>query len=356
MKSSAPVFTRKNPFQPASRVGKTHYHPSRNQALSKRKRKETTLSPVRSNQRSSPQIQRRSPESHDRCFADEQPVFTESWPSTSPGSTTTSSDVESSKQFERARKATVSSELGGQQDSVLAKYIERFRHGEPQSREERQQMTSAPEDERLPFWWMSSSSLPPSSTPTKATDKDDNHPAVCSPAGQGQRDRSLSPCRGSLSMLSDISQGEFDDTELLQLQERASRLLLKGECALSDGSIPVSSEGVGSSDFSPPVSLDEPVRRPLIPSLLKPATVITRSDPVQAVSSHKFILPPLVTPTRPEEDILFQWRLRRKMEQARERPQSFQHYSLHGATFNLQPPSLSHPSASGLAYKSTQTP
>lgn len=35
------------------------------------------------------------------------------------------------------------------------------------------------------------------------------------------------------------------------------------ECTLSDRSIHVSSEGVGRSDFSSPVSVDEPVRRPL---------------------------------------------------------------------------------------------
>ena len=33
------MFTRQNPFQPASRVGKAHYHPSRNQSLSKKEKK-----------------------------------------------------------------------------------------------------------------------------------------------------------------------------------------------------------------------------------------------------------------------------------------------------------------------------
>lgn len=37
--NSGPVFTRQNPFQPASRVGKAHYHPSCNQSLSKKKKK-----------------------------------------------------------------------------------------------------------------------------------------------------------------------------------------------------------------------------------------------------------------------------------------------------------------------------
>lgn len=96
-------------------------------------------------------------------------------------------------------------------------------------------------------------------------------------------------------LLSDTSQGEFDDREILHLQEKASRLLLRGykncwailkingfscsnfffsnsECSVSDGSVPVSSEGLGCSDFSSPISIDEPVKQPLIPSLFKNTT------------------------------------------------------------------------------------
>ncbi|XP_041797871.1 proline and serine-rich protein 3 isoform X2 [Chelmon rostratus] len=364
MQSSGPVFTRQNPFQPASRVGRAHYHPSRNQILSK-KEKKTTLSPVRSHQWSSPQLHTLSPESHrlfeksDCRFAatDVQPVFAESWPSSdcgsSPASTTTSSDTEAPKESVRTGKSAVSSELEVQQDSVLAKYIERFRHGRPQSREERQKVDSAVGEKHLPFWWMSPSSLPPSSTPTKTTDKDvvqalkdDHGPAIFSPAGLRRRDRSLSPCRGSLSILSDTFQGEFDDPEILHLQEKANRLLLRNECALNDGSVHVSSEGLGCSDFSSPVDIDEPLRRPLIPSTIKSTTVRACSDSV---------IPSLVPPTRPEEDILFQWRLRRKIEQAREWPQPLQHSSLHGPAFSWQGPSLSYPSASGQPYKQQQS-
>ncbi|XP_073342318.1 proline and serine-rich protein 3 isoform X2 [Pagrus major] len=373
MKSSGPVFTRQNPFQPASRVGKAHYHPSRSQSLSK-KEKKTNLSPVRSKQRSSPQLHTLSPESkqpseksHRHLTAtDEEPVFVESWPSTecgsSPASTSTSSDMEVPKPSARVGKSTVSSEPGVQQDSVLAKYIERFRHGRPQSREERLQFDSASGEKELPFWWTSPSSLPPTSTPTKTTDKDviqpledDHGRALFSAAGQRQRDRSLSPGRGSLSILSDTSQGEFDDTEILQLQERANRLLLRDAYTLSDGH--VSSEGLGCSDFSSPVSVDEPLRRPLIPSMIKSTTAKAWSDSVHAPSYQKSsVIPSLVPPARPEEDILFQWRLRRKIEQAREWPQSLQHSSLHGPAFSWQASSLSHPSASGQPYKSTQPP
>nr|XP_020475750.1 proline and serine-rich protein 3 isoform X2 [Monopterus albus] len=366
MKSSGPVFTRQNPFQPASNVRKAHYHPSCNQALSKKK-KETILSPVRSHQRPSPKVQPLTAEGHqlfekrEQCFAatDGQPVYAESWPSTdsgsSPSGTATSSDMETPKQSVRAREYT-----GDQQDSVLAKYIDRFRRGQPQSREERQQMASVMGEEQLPFWWMSPSSLPPSSMPTKATDKeaiqplrDDQRPAIFSPAGQCQHDGSLSPCRASAFMFSDTSQDEFDDTEILHLQERANRLLLRGESTLSDGSIPVSSEGLRCSDFSSPVSVDEPVRRPLLPSLIKPTAAKASTESLQAVSSQKYVSSSLMPSTRPEEDILFQWRLRRKMEQARK--WSVQHSSLHDATFSWQAPRLSHLSASGQAYKQPQS-
>lgn len=65
-----------------------------------------------------------------------------------------------------------------------------------------------------------------------------------------------------------------------------------------------------------------------------------RTDSIHAF--QKSVLPTLTPPTRPEEDILFQWRLRRKLEQARESS------SLHGSTFSWQAPRLSHPPASGL--------
>lgn len=81
-------------------------------------------------------------------------------------------------------------------------------------------------------------------------------------------------------------------------------------------------------------------------------TAKASSDLVHAPSSQKStVIPSLVPPARPEEDILFQWRLRRKIEQAREWPQSLQHSSLHGPAFSWQASSLSHPSASGHPYK-----
>ncbi|XP_028281310.1 proline and serine-rich protein 3 isoform X2 [Parambassis ranga] len=342
---SRSVFTNKNPFQPVSTVKKSPA--TCNQAVSKKQRTKT-LSPVRPNRRSGSQLHQGSKQlnkKRDHCFPnnDGQPVVEETWPSSdnesSPGNNTASSEVDVLTQHT----------AGSQQDSVLAKYVERFRCGQPQSREERRQMASVIGDEQEPFWWMSHSSLH-SSTPTKPTEKNiipplkgDHDIATYSPAGQRQCDRSLSPCRGSLS-------GEFDDTEILHLQERANRLLLQRECN-SDGSIPVSSEGLGCSDFSSPVSVEELAKRPLIPSLINPSTQKASLGSVHAAPSQNPVIWSLVPPTRPEDDILFQWRLRRKMEQAREWPQSLHQSNVHGSTFSWQLPSTSHSSIGGQAYK-----
>ncbi|KAK7886682.1 hypothetical protein WMY93_026303 [Mugilogobius chulae] len=170
-------------------------------------------------------------------------------------------------------------------------YVDRFRHGQPQSREERQQCSNS-EKEQLPFWWASSPSLPIHLTPEKTVQKLPHH------------NTAISPCQGSLSVFSDILQCEPYESEILLLQERASTLLQKDEFSLDEDSLPVSSDGVGCSDFSSPISADESARKPMISSFPKYN---------------------IVMPLRPEEDILFQWRLRRKMEKARDATLSPQH-------------------------------
>ncbi|XP_015796168.3 proline and serine-rich protein 3 isoform X1 [Nothobranchius furzeri] len=317
MKSSGSVFARKNPFTPASSVRRAH-HPSRKQSLPK------TDSPVHPSQSSRKQCHSQNggsqqlQESHDGGD-----VFTEIWPTT---------DYRSSPEMlacdlpARPETSTVSS--GVQDDSVMAKHIERFGHSQPQKR---QQVAG---EEQMPFGWMFNSSVH-SSTPTKASNSDG------SPAGPHHGDRSI-------SILSDSSQGVFDDTEILRLQEKARTLLLRG--AQSDGSVPVSSDGLGCSDVSSPVTADEPVRRPL----MKPFAV--SSDSVHAASSQKSTVHVLGPPTRPEEDILFQWRLRRKMEQARDRSWFIPRSNLQDPAFNWQAPTLIQPTTSGQPHTRLQFP
>ncbi|XP_074162811.1 proline and serine-rich protein 3 isoform X6 [Sminthopsis crassicaudata] len=106
-------------------------------------------------------------------------------------------------------------------------------------------------------------------------------------------------------------QGEASDTpaldlETLSLQDRATQLLLRSEISSSssgshdeDTSIPVSSEGLPS--FSPPFTSDPGPG----PHHRKPPPLTRTQVPLPSVA-------------HPEDDILFQWRLRRKMEVARE--------------------------------------
>ncbi|KAM9852304.1 proline and serine-rich protein 3 [Aulostomus maculatus] len=336
MKSRSPVTSWQSPFQSASSVGKTCH-----QRLLPKEKNRPSLIPVRSHQQGNSLVH--TLEKRKACVA----------ATDGPQISAASPGMERPTQSARAPKSCVSSEQGTQQDSVLAKYVDRFRHGQPLSREEREQMASTVGKEKLPFWW--TSSVPASSTPTKATCKDDHRRPTFNSAEQ--LDGTTSPCGGPHSIWSDTSHSDLDDTEILQLQERAERLLQRGDCTGSDRSLPVSSEGLRCSDFSSPVSVDEPVRKPLIPGLINSTAVKVRSDLVQLLSSQKLAaIPSMVPPARPEEDILFQWRLRRKMEQASESSQSQQQSHLHSPTFSWQTPTRGHSSTNRQIYKQSIKP
>ncbi|XP_038129470.1 proline and serine-rich protein 3 isoform X1 [Cyprinodon tularosa] len=343
MKSSGSVFTRQNPFPPASRVKRAHYHPSCKQSLSQ-KEKKTTLSPVRLHQSDNhppPSPNRKRHQlNEDLGFStkDGQKMFTEIWPSIESESSTDSNPdcPEMSPDKPSVRFNTSTAPSGAEEDSVLAKYVERFRHGRPRSREERQQMASADAEEPRPLWWMAHSSVP-SLAPTPSLNKDDCDSSAYSPAEWPQQETSFNAA-------SDASEGEFDDKEILHLQERASRLLLEGECSQSDGFIAVSSDGLGCSDLSSPFSVDEPVRQPLVPILKRPTAANLIPD---SASFQKPAVPSIAPPTRPEDDILFQWRLRRKMEQARDWSQSTKTSGVYDSAISRQIPSFVPASASG---------
>ncbi|KAI4904650.1 hypothetical protein NFI96_019425, partial [Prochilodus magdalenae] len=345
------VFTRQNPFPPEPHLARTHYSPSRAKKISKQQKK-LALSPVRFGQRTSssePPPQPTSLSLADQHFlkgshrvvicpppsVKEHQSFSESWPSTDLGSSHASAgnspctEPQTSQQEHRVTSGT-------HEPSVLSRYIERFRYGRPQSREERQRLATEQQ-----LWWTSSS--PPqsfSSTPTQKSkerfrgelhingpfdSRDDYAGSMHSPAEQSQSNVSLSPTRGLLDLsvlaLSDSSHIEPREPEILQLQQRASRLLQRSENSLSSGSsgLPISSEGLGCSEISSPVSVDEPVRRPIVPNLMDSNLLTTTSsisggDPLPVPSA----LGMRGSHIRPEDDILFQWRLRRKMEQARQ--------------------------------------
>ncbi|XP_056329477.1 proline and serine-rich protein 3 isoform X2 [Danio aesculapii] len=333
--SGAAVFTRHNPFPPDPPLSKSHYSPSRSRKIPKQQ-KRLALSPVRfaepptrpdppqtASLRKEEQIfHERShsvvlcPPSSTEC----QLSFSESWPSTDLSCSADNTNISpcSEAQTKAMRNMVAPETNGSKEPSVLAKYIERFRFGKPQSREERQHQTSDGGVDQ-PFWWMSTSP-PSSSTPTQFSEKhirealdliNDDPEISQSPISKPRLDEtSMSPTRHmlNLSLLTELcgsSHCDQEEPEIQQLQERASRLLQKSEHSLSSVSVPISSEGLGCSDFSSPVSIDEPLRRPVL------STVVPSNQPMGSEGSgiHR------------EDDILFQWRLRRKMEQARQRCQ-----------------------------------
>ncbi|XP_031819628.1 proline and serine-rich protein 3 [Sarcophilus harrisii] len=216
--------------------------------------------------------------------ASKSPDFSESWPSTS----LSSPSQHSAEQTEKSG------------DSVLAKYMARFRQAQPTSRQERQSAGPG----AASFWWLQ--------PPDPSADEDDGggglSPGRTSPPGRGSswtETCASGPRQGPISPL-EASDTPTLDLETLSLQDRAAQLLLRSEISSSnngshdeDTSIPVSSEGLPSS---PPPFTSDPGPGP---HLRKPSSLTRTRISLPSVS-------------HPKDDILFQWRLRRKMEVARE--------------------------------------
>ncbi|XP_052432342.1 proline and serine-rich protein 3 isoform X2 [Carassius gibelio] len=347
MRSSAAVFTRQNPFPPDPPLSRSHYSPSRSRKIPKQQ-KRLVLSPVRFTEPPSPSdlpTQTSPLRTEDQVFhersrsvrlcppsTERQLSYSESWPSTDLSCSTDNinTSVCSEAQMQAMRNMVAPTIIEAKEPSVLAKYIERFRFGKPQSRDERRLQATDAEDDQ-PFWWMSTSP-PSSSTPTHPSEKYIRAPLDLMkdvPASSQSSinkplhdETTLSPVRHMLDLsmltLSESSHCDQEEPELLQLQERASRLLQRSEHSLSSGSVPISSEGLGCSDFSSPISTDEPIRRPLVSTLIGSTNMIVEPSLCEGTS----LPPPAVgserSGVRREDDILFQWRLRRKMEQARQ--------------------------------------
>ncbi|XP_072048733.1 uncharacterized protein [Amphiura filiformis] len=282
--------------------------------------------------------------------------FDESWPTSERPSTIESpSDIShvSSKQSSvklsdyLKRPATSSSSVGGwgsddisrdveqwrsslakkestSKESTLAKYIHRFRHSEPKSRDERARDKASASRE---FWWMS----PPSHSSTPTDDSAKRHTDRSSSGKMGSSHfQQRSPYRaghilprsgiGKGAMLSSSLQkngkttiapssssyaSSVLDDSTAQLQARADKLVEKSESTLLSEPA-VSSEGVGLSPSS--ATTDDSFYIPQIPH--------TQAD----TESH--IRQDIQSTVRPEDDILYQWRVRRRLEQARQRSEA----------------------------------
>ncbi|XP_006899778.1 PREDICTED: uncharacterized protein C19orf55 homolog [Elephantulus edwardii] len=202
------------------------------------------------------------------------------------------------------------------EDSVVAKYINRFRQAPPTSQEERHLAGLTPAD----FWWLRSESPVPSGQLTAGTKKQERRPSKTVPTPD--KVTSISQAMDPLQERKSLNTWESPllDLETLSLQSRAARMLKRSKALISSSlspsdtssaSFPVSSEDLSplSGTFTPGSSQDTGPRAPAAPTAAAAPTLAPASTPVLAPVSSR-------APLRPEDDILYQWRQRRKLEQA----------------------------------------
>lgn len=206
---------------------------------------------------------------------------------------------------------TRSKEPPGAEDdegSVLKRYVDRFRNSAPMSREEREQASKSGSQD---FWWLGDGKSQRKPVPGFQQTKPDRDNGQMSESSRLTRENMEKYDEWKRFAEKQKYKGPIPespgDKRTIELQERAERLLEKSSSTVLSTEPAVSTEGLGStmSDMS---SIEEYSYKPKFANYLEP-----RVNPSQMVAP---LLPGQRPPT--EDDPLYQWRLRRRMELAQQ--------------------------------------
>ncbi|XP_042296150.1 proline and serine-rich protein 3 isoform X2 [Sceloporus undulatus] len=227
--------------------------------------------------------------------SDSMSPFNVSWPSTERSSSSPSEQLVGGKALSSLKLSDVSDG-----ESVIARYIERFRYGQPTNRKERK----VPSDPSSQFWWLGNSFVSEENISRKES-------SPSSDSSQSGVKPSLFSSVQDQSPLGDLQDISTLDPETVSLQERAARLLQRSTSP-SGNSRYISSEGLGSISTSTFTNANVDLAGPTPEHRAAHQCKGSRTADLFYFTQRSH--PSLSM--KPEEDILFQWRLRQKMQEA----------------------------------------